>query len=278
MKRALSCLLFLLLCASPALAQPALEAGFEDGYLTVRWAGCDCPQATLTIYRDGWPVMVTCVCGADGRYEVPSCYTQAAGGYAAQLRCYDGCVRAEAGDHAAPPAEEAKPTEVSTPMPATAAPTPAPTQIPTEVPTAVPTPRPTQRPTAAPTPMPTQTGSSVASLADEVVRQTNMEREQRGLPALRVDAELERAAAVRARELVKSFSHTRPDGSDWSTVSASVSGENIAKGHDSADRVMAAWMSSDGHRANILRSGFSRIGVCAYEAGGVLYWVQLFGA
>ena len=76
--------------------------------------------------------------------------------------------------------------------------------------------------------MPTQTGSSVASLADEVVRQTNMEREQRGLPALRVDAELERAAAVRARELVGSFSHTRPDGSDWSTVSASVSGENIA--------------------------------------------------
>ena len=41
---------------------------------------------------------------------------------------------------------------------------------------------------------------------------------------------------------------------------------------------MAAWMSSDGHRANILRSGFSRIGVCAYEAGDVLYWVQLFGA
>ena len=125
--------------------------------------------------------------------------------------------------------------------------------------------------------MPTQTGSSVASLADEVVRHTNMEREQRGLPALRVDAELERAAAVRARELVGSFSHTRPDGSDWSTVSASVSGENIAKGHDSADRVMAAWMSSDGHRDNILRAGYTRIGVCALEAGGVLYWVQLFG-
>ena len=40
---------------------------------------------------------------------------------------------------------------------------------------------------------------------------------------------------------------------------------------------MAAWMSSEGHRANILRGSLSRIGVCAYRAGGVLYWVQLFG-
>ena len=137
--------------------------------------------------------------------------------------------------------------------------------MPTEVPTAKPTPRPTQA-----------SGSNIASLAEEVVRQTNLERTSRGLSALRVDAELNRAAAVRARELVQSFSHTRPDGSDWSSVSSAVSGENIAKGHDSADRVMAAWMSSDGHRANILRAGFGRIGVCAWEANGVLYWVQLF--
>ena len=109
------------------------------------------------------------------------------------------------------------------------------------------------------------------------MRQTNQERAARGLGELRVDAELSRAAAVRARELVESFSHTRPDGSDWSTVSTAVSGENIARGHDSAERVMAAWMSSEGHRANILRGSLSRIGVCAYRAGGVLYWVQLFG-
>ncbi len=92
-----------------------------------------------------------------------------------------------------------------------------------------------------------------------------------------VDPELTRAAAIRAREIAESFSHTRPDGSSWSTVSDAASGENIARGHDSADRVMAAWMSSEGHRANILRASYTRIGVCAYEVNGILHWVQLFG-
>ena len=271
MKRTLVCLLLSLLCAAAALAEPALEARIEDGRLAVRWTGCACPEATLTIYRDGWPVLVTLVGGRDGGYDVPFCYTQEAGDYAAQLRCFEGCTRVEAGSAAAAPAtEQPEPTDVSTPVPATAVPTPRPTQMQTEVST--------MRPTPAPTPQATQaTGSAVSSLADAVVRQTNQERAARGLGELRVDAELSRAAAVRARELVESFSHTRPDGSDWSTVSTAVSGENIARGHDSAERVMAAWMSSEGHRANILRGSFSRIGVCAYRAGGVLYWVQLFG-
>ena len=70
---------------------------------------------------------------------------------------------------------------------------------------------------------------------------------------------------------------SEPENSTICADSGAVSSENIARGHDSADRVMAAWMSSDGHRANILRAEFGRIGVCAWEADGVLYWVQLFG-
>ena len=104
-----------------------------------------------------------------------------------------------------------------------------------------------------------------------------MEREKRGLSALRVDSELTRAACVRAAEIVEKFSHTRPDGSRWSTVSDSTYGENIAMGQRTADKGMAAWMTSEGHRANILRSSYGSIGVCAYIDGGVTYWVQLFG-
>ena len=40
---------------------------------------------------------------------------------------------------------------------------------------------------------------------------------------------------------------------------------------------MAAWMSSEGHRANILRESFGSIGVCVIDVGNVRYWVQLFG-
>jgi len=114
-------------------------------------------------------------------------------------------------------------------------------------------------------------------MAAEVVRQVNQERTSRGLSELRVDSELTRAACVRAQEIVQTFSHTRPDGSSWSSVSSRVSGENIAKGQQTADKVMAAWMSSEGHRANILRESFGSIGVCAYKVGNVVYWAQEFG-
>ncbi len=278
MKRMLICLLLALLIAPGALAAPSLEARLTEGGLAVRWTGCACPEATLTIYRDGWPVLVSLVRGTDGCFDVPIWYTREAGDYAAQLRCMDGCARVEAGSVAPPMEEGPVQTEVCPSQSAGATATPAPTEKPTEVPTPAPTMAPTPQPTQAPTPRPTQAqGSGNSALAAEVVRQTNMERAARGLTELRVDSELTRAATVRARELVESFSHTRPDGSSWATVSSSVSGENIARGHNSADRVMAAWMSSDGHRDNILRAGYTRIGVCALEAGGVLYWVQLSG-
>ena len=278
MKRMLICLLLAALIAPGALAAPALEARLTEDGLAVRWTGCACPEATLTIYRDGWPVLVSLVRGTDGGFDVPIWYTREAGDYAAQLRCMDGCARVEAGSVAPPMEGGPVQTEVCPSQPAGATATPAPTKKPTEVPTPAPTMVPTPQPTQAPTPRPTQAqGSGNSALAAEVVRQTNMERAARGLTELRVDSELTRAATVRARELVESFSHTRPDGSSWSTVSGAVSGENIARGHDSADRVMASWMSSDGHRDNILRAGYTRIGVCALEAGGVLYWVQLFG-
>ncbi len=113
--------------------------------------------------------------------------------------------------------------------------------------------------------------------AQQVVSQVNAERAARGLKTLRVDAALTAAARTRAYEIVKKFSHTRPDGTKWRTVSNLAYGENIARGQQTADKVMAAWLTSDGHRANILRSGFGSIGVCCVKAGNVYYWVQLFG-
>ena len=120
-------------------------------------------------------------------------------------------------------------------------------------------------------------GGERPALAARVIAEVNRERTKRGLSRLRESAELDRAAAVRARELTRSFGHTRPDGTRWTTVSRSALGENIARGQKTADKVMAAWMSSAGHRGNILRGGFGSIGVCAYMYNGVTYWVQLFG-
>jgi len=51
-------------------------------------------------------------------------------------------------------------------------------------------------------------------------------------------------------------------------------GENIARGQTSPQAVVNAWMNSSGHRANILSSSFTQIGV-GYVADGK-YWTQMF--
>lgn len=113
--------------------------------------------------------------------------------------------------------------------------------------------------------------------AQEVVRQVNKERAKYGLNPLSVDANLTAAANVRALEITEKFSHTRPDGGRALTVSNLAYAENIARGQKTPDKVMAAWLTSDGHRQNILRADYATIGVSCVRVGNVYYWVQLFG-
>ena len=51
-------------------------------------------------------------------------------------------------------------------------------------------------------------------------------------------------------------------------------GENIAKGQSTPQMVVNAWMNSSGHRANILNSSFTEIGVGYVSSGN--YWTQMF--
>jgi uncharacterized protein YkwD len=81
------------------------------------------------------------------------------------------------------------------------------------------------------------------------------------------------------------FSHTGSDGLtvgdrvrnagyDWSAV-----GENIAAGQQTIDTVMAAWLDSPGHCANIMRSIYTEFGMASYSAAGSdyrIYWTQVF--
>ena len=57
-------------------------------------------------------------------------------------------------------------------------------------------------------------------------------------------------------------------------VSYRSAGENIAMGQRTPSEVVTAWMNSPGHRANILNSSFTRIGVGYVPAGN--YWTQMF--
>ena len=93
-----------------------------------------------------------------------------------------------------------------------------------------------------------------------------------------------KAAQTRAGELQTSFSHTRPSGASCFTalteagVSYARAGENIAYGQSTPEAVVQSWMSSSGHRANILSSSFTTIGIGCTVVNGTAYWAQLFTA
>ena len=286
-----------LLLPMDAGAENTLYACRENGALRIEWSAQG--ECELTVYCDGWPVSVCTVDGAAGGTTVP---VSGAGKYSVRLESAEVCLKVNAADcgaeevqPTAAPEETAMPQPTATPEEscvtettcapeATAAPdvtkkpeataTPAATNPvkPTDAPKATAAPIPTAIPAA-----PVSSGLSMSAMAAEVAAQVNAERAKYGLSSLTVSDELTRAACVRASEIVRQFSHMRPDGSSCFTVSGAAYGENIAKGQSSADRVMAAWMSSEGHRANILRESYGSIGVCALKVNGVIYWVQLFG-
>lgn len=127
------------------------------------------------------------------------------------------------------------------------------------------------------------TETPALSYAEQVVKLVNEERAKVGAGALTLDKEIEAVALVRAKEIEISFSHTRPDGRNFSTaltdagITFRSSGENIAWGQRSPEEVVKAWMNSEGHRANILNTNFTKIGVGYYQNGaGRNYWSQLF--
>ena len=127
-------------------------------------------------------------------------------------------------------------------------------------------------------------GTSQGDFASQVVALVNAERAKQGLSALTIDTKVQQAALVRAKESVQSFSHTRPNGSSFSTalteagVSYRTAGENIAYGQSTPQQVMNAWMNSSGHRANILNANYTTIGVGYTVINGTAYWAQLFTA
>ena len=124
---------------------------------------------------------------------------------------------------------------------------------------------------------PGQPGTYLSNMAYQVVAIANRDRAAAGLAPFVVDPELTAAAMIRAEEITRKLSHTRPDGSRWSTVSPVAYGENIARGQQTAEKVSAAWMSSPGHRKNIMNSRYGSIGVACYKVNGIYHWVQLFG-
>lgn len=178
---------------------------------------------------------------------------------------------------------------------ATAAPTetPAPTSVPTKrptqqpVPTVAETPEPTRNPVIA-TPSPSTgndyTTGSITAQEDNAFLLLNQDRAANGRSALTLDPSLCALARLKSQDMNANhyFAHTSPTlgsaaemlrnhGYAFTSV-----GENIAH-HATVAKAQAAFMSSTGHRTNILGSQWTKvgIGVCS-DSQGYVYVTQLF--
>ena len=124
--------------------------------------------------------------------------------------------------------------------------------------------------------------TSVTSVENQVVALVNQIRAQNGLSTLKENWQLSRVARYKSQDMADRnyFSHTSPTyGSPFQMmqqfgISYRSAGENIAKGYSTAQAVVNAWMNSPGHRANILNSSYTQIGV-GYVADGN-HWTQMF--
>ena len=104
----------------------------------------------------------------------------------------------------------------------------------------------------------------------EILSLVNQERVRNGLPKLSWGDTCSEAAEIRAEELVQLYSHTRPDGTPWSTAcdnpnsnAVSLEGENLVVGNSavSPETTVAAWMNSEKHRENILNPDYTKLAV-----------------
>ncbi|MBK5425758.1 CAP domain-containing protein [Bacillus sp. TH30] len=129
---------------------------------------------------------------------------------------------------------------------------------------------------------PAEEAKSLSEFEQRVVELTNAERKKQGLSALQIDTELSKVARIKSEDMQKNnyFDHNSPTyGSPFDMmkkfgISYKSAGENIAQGQRTPEEVVQAWMNSAGHRANILNSGFTHIGVGYVESGN--YWTQQF--
>ena len=159
---------------------------------------------------------------------------------------------------------------------------PAPSPAPAPEPV-VDAPREQPRPTTRPAPP----ARALATIVDTVFLLTNRERVRASLTPLRRNPELARAAQLQAEQMAAAgkLSH-EVAGSRYPSLASRLRlvgyqyravGENVAEGYTSGAALMAGWMTSAPHRANILSARYTETGVgMARSKSGRTYHAQVF--
>lgn len=122
-----------------------------------------------------------------------------------------------------------------------------------------------------------------------LVELSNQKRGANNLSVLKENFSLERAAQMKADDMARSgyFSHDSPSGlTPWYWIEKagyafSYAGENLAVNFFDSGDVVDAWLASPTHRANIMNSNFTEIGIGTakgvYQGREAVFIVQMFG-
>jgi uncharacterized protein YkwD len=122
---------------------------------------------------------------------------------------------------------------------------------------------------------------------EEIVVRTNAERQKLGLAVLSRNAALMNAAQLQANQMaaLNRMAHDLPGASypslssrlDFVRYQMRASGENVAEGYPSPAAVVAGWMTSPGHRSNIVSTQFTQMGAgVATAQSGRKFYAQVF--
>lgn len=112
----------------------------------------------------------------------------------------------------------------------------------------------------------------------------NSDRARYGLAPLELDGELCRLARLKSEDMRDNgyFAHVSPTYGDVRQMldafgyAYAGAAENIAH-HATVDKAQAAFLSSPGHRRNLLARSYTRVGVgVAFDAKGFIYLTQIF--
>lgn len=136
--------------------------------------------------------------------------------------------------------------------------------------------------------------SDLTKIQNEMISLTNDSREDKGRKDLKKATRLQKSSKIRAAELDRRWSHTRPNGSKWSTTlkTAGIKMKNISYGEnlamiclgarsDYSDAVLETiaedlhdgLMNSTSHRTTLMRSKYKYVGISAWSTveDGLLY-------
>ncbi|HNV69272.1 MAG TPA: CAP domain-containing protein [Candidatus Ozemobacteraceae bacterium] len=137
-------------------------------------------------------------------------------------------------------------------------------------------------------PVATKSGGVSASrgIVEELLALHNRERARAGAEALSLDERLCRAAQAHAQDMARNdrLDHTGSDGSNfWARIvktgyDVTAGAENVAMGMNTSAEAVDCWMSSAGHRGNILNRKYRHAGFgFADSPNGDRYWCGVFG-